>query len=205
MLGLLLYAIHDFLDRGRPPEPADCIFAHAGRPERKTYALRLYRQRLAPRAILSVGRYEWRSVRELGLPDDGGLARLATETAPGQRHFFLSVGPDGPDRIECRLVPGGPFGTLSEARALARLLAEQGCRSVLLVSSGFHLRRAAWALRRCSTDRSLKIIPVAVSQELAREKRDQWWRSKRFTRLIAAEYLKNGLYPILARLSSLRS
>lgn len=198
MLGFLLQPVHDFLDIGKPPEPADCIFAHAGRPERKSFALDLYVQGFAPRVILSVGRFEWRGVPKLGLPDDGGLACLVKETAPEQRHFFLSV---ESGRIECWRVPRGKFGTLSEARALARLLSEQRCRRVLLVSSSFHLRRAASTLKRCSTDPGLKIIPVAVPEELAREKRDGWWRSRPFAGLIVAEYMKSAIYPILARLS----
>jgi uncharacterized SAM-binding protein YcdF (DUF218 family) len=197
MLGLFLYPVHDFLDVGRRPEPADCVFAHAGRPERKAFALQLYSEGFAPRAVLSVGRFEWRSVLKLGLAEDGGLARLAEQVPPERRHFFVSI---AAGRVESRAVPRAKLGTLGEARALARLLREGDCRSVLLVSSAFHLRRAVSSLRRSAKGYPLKIVPVAVPEPLAREKRENWWKNASSARLIVGEYVKAGFYPLGARL-----
>src|ERR1700730_17985669 len=54
----LFTQFYEFLTRSDSVEPADFIFVLAGRMERKQYALELYRAQVAPRLILSVGRFE---------------------------------------------------------------------------------------------------------------------------------------------------
>ena len=47
------------------PMPADLIFVMAGRMERKIYGLELYRAGIAPKLVLSIGRYEVSKMRSL--------------------------------------------------------------------------------------------------------------------------------------------
>ena len=154
----LSHILNNFLDVGQPPEKADALFVFAGRQERKTYALELFRQGYASRLIFSVGRFEWRRFAQLGLADDGGLAELVQKTPAPQRHFFVSLD----DRTaQCFLIATGKFGTLREAKALAESIQKQNFKNLIIVSSGFHLRRACAALRRYCSPR-LQITPVAV-------------------------------------------
>jgi uncharacterized SAM-binding protein YcdF (DUF218 family) len=135
--------LHNWLSPADPPRRADLIFVLAGRMHRKDYALALFRQGLAPRILISVGRFEIRRFSRMTLPVPLDLLGLAQEAPPPDRHYFVFF-----HGLEVRTEPVQPrrFGTLTEIDALARWLdAHPEIRSVLLVSSGTHLRR----LRLC--------------------------------------------------------
>ena len=148
-----------YLDIGRSPEKADCIFVFAGRPGPKTFGLSLYRSGYADQLVLSVGRFEWRGFAQLGLPDDGGLIEVVNRTPPVHRHFFVHLGPQG---ATCVLVPRRRLGTWTEAAAITALAREKHIRTLLVVSTGSHLRRAIAALRTQAGADELCFHPVAV-------------------------------------------
>src|SRR5215831_4682837 len=60
-----MQVICEFLTVNDPPANADLILVLAGRPERKSYGLRLFQEGFAGRLILSVGRFEVRQVATL--------------------------------------------------------------------------------------------------------------------------------------------
>lgn len=146
-----------FLDISRQPEKSDCIFVFAGREERKRLGVELYREGFAPRLILSVGRFEWRRFRELGLPSDGGLVAMVQTIAPEDRHFFVEL---SSDHTSCRWLPPGRYGTLTEARGLAAVLETRDIAKLTVVSSGEHLRRCVLSMRRFLPD-DRELIPVS--------------------------------------------
>jgi len=121
------------------PRSADIIFVLAGRVYRKGYALELFRQGLAPRILFSVGRFEIRRFSKMPLPVPLDLLKLAQDVPPTKRHYFVFF--EGQDVRTQHILPRR-FGTLTEIDALARWLSESlEIRSVLIVSSGTHLRR----------------------------------------------------------------
>lgn len=123
----------------------DAIFVLAGAAERKAYGLELYRAGLAPRILLSVGRFEIRRLPELALPAPVDLLSAAQSVPPPERHFFVEFS-DGGVRYERTQV--GRFGTLSEMASLAEWCARNPeVRSLLVVSSGYHLRRVRMCCR----------------------------------------------------------
>jgi uncharacterized SAM-binding protein YcdF (DUF218 family) len=184
-------AAFDFLDIGQTPRKADCIFVFAGRPERKHYGLQLYRQGFAKTIIFSVGRFEWRRFPELGLADDGGLYRTVQEVPPPHRHFFVEMGPEG---MRCTLVEKRTLGTMSEAAALSQWIEKKSYRSLLIVSSGFHLRRVVESVRHFSSKLRPEIIPVAVPSDVVE------FDVKATT--VAGELLKYTLYNCLLGIRS---
>jgi hypothetical protein len=124
---------------------ADLIFAMAGRQARKSYALELFEQGFAPRLLLSVGRFEIRRFATLRLPVPVDLLFLASSIPPPQRHFFA-----GFERGNCQAerIPVRAFGTLNEIEALARWLeGRDEIRSLIVISSGVHLRRVRMCCR----------------------------------------------------------
>jgi uncharacterized SAM-binding protein YcdF (DUF218 family) len=157
-------ALRQYLDIGRPPVKADCIFVFAGQPGRKAFGLSLYRSGYADQFVLSVGRFEWRGIAQLGLPDDGGLVALVNRTPPVDRHFFVHLGPQG---ASCLLVPKRRFGTWTEAVAIIALARERHIQSLLVVSTGSHLRRAISALRAQKGAEALSFHPVAAPLDSA--------------------------------------
>ena len=139
------------------PEPADAIFVFAGRDARKHRGIELWRGGLADRLLLSVGRFEWRRVANLELPDDGGLVDKVESTPPQERHFFIDVRASG---ASCERVARGRLGTMSEARALAQWIARERVESVLVVSSRAHLPRATFAIQSFLRA-PCRLIPIA--------------------------------------------
>ncbi len=157
-------ALRRLLDIGRPPEKADCIFVFAGRQNRKEFGLSLYRNGFADQIVLSVGRFEWRRFSQLGLAHDGGLLELVNQTPPVRRHFFVHLGPQG---ATCLLVPKRRFGTWTEASSITSWARERHIRNLLVVSTGFHLRRVIATLRAQEGSEELSFHPVAVPQSWA--------------------------------------
>ena len=187
-----LNALFDFLRAGGPPREADLIFVFAGRPERKRYGLELWKQGLASRLVLSVGRFEWRRFVELGLPDDGGLVDLVERTPPVERHFFVALDRSGAraGRVKAR-----GLGTWNEAEALAELMRREGLGSVLVVSSAIHLRRAVMTLRGLS-GAGIRIDAAAVPERESSIPRDGWWRAPEPRRTLLWEVVKLLLYRV---------
>jgi hypothetical protein len=138
---MLTEYLYRFLSVGVPPRKSDCIFVLAGRPERKTYGIDLWRQGYAPELILSVGRFEWRGFYKLDLPSDGDLRKLVDAVPPVERHFFVRLRASGADSMA---VKKGRLGTLTEGLALAALLRGGPIRSLMIVSTSIHLRRTAF-------------------------------------------------------------
>ena len=190
--------IFDFLNIGQPAEQVECIFVFAGRPGRKVYGLSLYERGYAKRIVFSVGRFEWRRFPGLGLEQDGGLAELAEMTPPRKRHFFVHV---EKSQTQSFLVRKGTLGTLSEAAALSSFIKHENIKTLLVVSSTLHLRRAVGALRGYCSDIELRIVPVASADDgPPAPSRD--WNSEPEGLLLAKECVKYVCYWLLLLLRS---
>jgi len=185
-----LYALFDSLCAGGPPREAEVLFVFAGRQERKPYGLSLWRRGYAPTLVLSVGRFEWRRFAELGLRDDGGLIDLVQRTPPEERHFFVVL--HGSTARAFRVETRG-LGTWNEAKALAEFLERERVRSVLVVSSASHLRRALTTLRALAP-REIRIDATAVPERESSIAREGWWRTARQRRMVLWEAVKLLLY-----------
>jgi hypothetical protein len=137
---------------------ADAIFVFAGRESRKRFGVELFREGLASRLVLSVGRFEWRRFPSLGLPDDGGLAEQVARTEPRLRHFFVDVDSRG---ARCERIRPGISGTWRESRALAAFVAREGIREIIVVSHRQHLLRCSLGLSLVLPE-SCSFHPVAA-------------------------------------------
>jgi hypothetical protein len=148
-----------------PLQRADLIFVLAGRRYRKTYGRELLRQGWAPRILLSTlsaDALDLSRFAELQLPAWPRLLEQQSRIPPGGRFFFLDY--DGSSwHVVC--LPVRRLGTLNEIAQLARWLRQrQEVRSVLIVSSGAHLRR----IRMCCR----ALLPEGVRFSLAQVPRD---------------------------------
>lgn len=196
LLSRPLAALADLLDRSTPPAPSDALFCFAGRPERAPYAVELWRAGIAPVLVVSVGRFEWRGFPGLGLECDGGLRDLVERTPPSRRHFLVVV-----DRAGARAewMPRGGFGTLAEARAIARLARARGWRSVTAVTTAAHSRRAALSVKRALSGDPVRIAIAAVPEFRSSAPRDAWWRDRAGRSLVLGEWVKLPIYALLDR------
>jgi uncharacterized SAM-binding protein YcdF (DUF218 family) len=191
-----LDALYRILAPAEAPRAADAIFVYAGQQERKEYGVALWRQGLAPALLLSVGRFEWRRVASLGLPDDGGLLPLVQATPAPERHFLLLLSPGG---ARAWRVPRSRFGTARETAALLDAVAAQGFQSVLVVSTAPHLRRIRISLRRLRRGGGPRFVLSAVPEERTAFPRAGWWTRPETRRVLASEAVKCAAYALVPR------
>jgi uncharacterized SAM-binding protein YcdF (DUF218 family) len=134
------------------PRRADAIVVLAGDHLRLGKALELMTRRVAPTLVISDG------------------------LAPGwrQANRLCHDGARGRFRVLCFLPK--PYSTRGEARAVARMAAARGWRSVLVVTSTYHVTRARLLFDRCVDARVFvsgstyqrSLIPLEVFLEPAK-------------------------------------
>src|SRR5262249_32383218 len=123
----------------------DAIFCLAGRDYRKSAALEQYRNSSAKFLLLSVGRFEVRSLLALPLPATMDLRPAAAALPPGRRHFFVLL---HGATMESWNIALGRLGTMSEIAGLALWLRKHDeVRTVEIISSAIHLRRVRLCCR----------------------------------------------------------
>ena len=144
--------------------------------------------------IVSVGRFEWRRFPALGLPD-GGLRALVDATPYWRRHFFVRIDRSG--AAEAHLIEARAFGTRHEARALAAICRERGLRSVLVVTSSVHVRRASLALSRAVHGQDVVFSFEPVPQDRDPYGPGRWWRTRNGVRVVLSELVKVAIYAAL--------
>jgi uncharacterized SAM-binding protein YcdF (DUF218 family) len=184
----MLKFLLDWLARADPIAPADAIFVLAGQKSRKLFGIQLLEKGIAPRVLFSVGRFEIRRFPELGLPHTIDLLQIAQSVPPPQRHFFVLF---ENQQFTAQRIPVRTLGTFSEIDALADWLkGHPRISSLLIVSSGMHLRR----LRICGRvllPRNIKTGFIAAPEEnVAPDQQDG--RSNRQT--ILSECFKIACY-----------
>jgi hypothetical protein len=188
-----LGAVCDYLIIRDAPAPSDAIFVLAGRPERKVYGLRLFEEGLAPRLILSVGRFEVRKMAQLGF-QDLNLRELAAQLPPARRHFFIDLSL-GVRRVFPAAIER--TGTRGELAALAVSLSKDTVRSLTLVSTSIHLRRIRLCCRKIETFRQVKIGYGPVPEDLSSFRCRGWWKRPDHWSYLIAEYSKLVAYSLL--------
>lgn len=166
-----------FLDAEDPLQKADAILVLAGaRMERAIGAADLQREGWAPLIVMTRQTQDpgvsALNARGLALPSDEEFARdaLVRDGIPSAA-FLL------PDRIH--------DNTAQEAQTLHRLASSRGWRRVIVVSSKFHLRRAAYAMRRELEGSGVAVVMHGSRYDAADPPR--WWRTRRDIRWMLSE------------------
>ncbi len=166
--------------------PADILFLLNGDYNtRPFYAAELYARGLAPRLVIA--RAEPSPAERLGLipnETDISVAILERQGVP-------------PEAIAILPVPGGVTSTYDEAVVLRAYVEANAIRRVILVTSAFHTRRAAWIVRR-----ELEGLNVTVELAAARNPgydETNWWQSEAGLINVNNEYIKLGYYLIAYR------
>ena len=92
------------------------------------------------------------------------------------------------ERIE--VLPEVASSTYEEAVLLREYAAEHKLRSVLVVTSGYHSRRALWTLRRVLGESPVEVGLSAVAPGQQTPRAATWWLHRRGWQVVAGEYLK---------------
>lgn len=184
----LLQNVGGFLVEEDPLAAADAIAVPSGSfPDRVLEAATLYRDGFAPRVLLCREREgpAFKRLRALGVDVPRGF-ELNRSVA-----LQLGVPPQAISAVE--QLPGS---TYSEARRVIREARARGYRSLLLVTSKYHTRRAGLIYRHLAGD-ALEII-VRPAREDSFES-EAWWRSRTMTRRVIIEYQKLLVFLLLDR------
>lgn len=93
-----------------------------------------------------------------------------------------------PEAIE--ILPKPVSGTLDEAILLRQYAAEHRLRSILVVTSAYHSRRALWTLRQVFANTGITVGLVAVPPGSQAPTPVTWWLHIRGWQMVASEYVK---------------
>jgi uncharacterized SAM-binding protein YcdF (DUF218 family) len=153
-----------------PPRPADAVLVLAGDPDYE-------RTRTASRLLLDG------QVRLLiltgGEPGPGDSAESLREVA-------IRAGVPA-ERIRMEQVSHSTHGSME---AIRPILTREGIRSLIVVTSPYHQRRAAWAARK-----TLEGVAVASRPaEPSGWKPAGWWKTRWSRRIVLGEYAKLAYY-----------
>jgi uncharacterized SAM-binding protein YcdF (DUF218 family) len=165
-------------------EPSDAIVVLAGaRAERWLEAVDLYRERMAPRIVLSPGMVEpaERRLRGMGirLPSEAELARDAIVQL-------------GVPASAVTVLPSPVDNTADEAAQTRAVALAHGWTSLIITTSKYHSRRTRYAFRR-----EFSGTPVRVHIRASRYDEvspDGWWKHRRDVRYVVSELQKLAAY-----------
>ena len=185
-LGLYAFAqLGQFLTKEDPLVKADAIFVLAGtRLVRPLEGADLYLEGYAPRLVMT------RDVQEESAYEHmAGRGHAVTRDVDQIRDVFVSM---GIPRDAIVIPERRHDSTAAEAITLRELAARHRWRRVLVVTSNYHLRRAAFAVRR-----ELRGTGVEVTMRGSRYdplRPEQWWTRRAEIRWVASEVPKLAAY-----------
>jgi uncharacterized SAM-binding protein YcdF (DUF218 family) len=175
-----LIKVYESLTRTDSVEPADLLFVMAGRMERKPYGLELHRAGVAPRLVLSVGRFEVRKMAQLDLEGMDALVELRDKTRPDERHFFVTLDATGThiDKVHTPRI-----STYGEALALRQFLELHPARKVIVISTDVHLRRVALTFSHVFRNTAIEFRYCPVPPRFEQVRKSTWFVIKEMMKL----------------------
>jgi uncharacterized SAM-binding protein YcdF (DUF218 family) len=176
---VLLPPLADWLDVGRSPQPADVVMLlNGGENTRPFVAAALVRGGWARQVLLA---------NTLDSPQVAAGVVLSDGELNGRVMQYCGLNPR-----QIVLLDGQAESTFDEARALAAYLEHGPSTRVLLVTDGYHTRRARWVFRRVLGIRAEQLSVVSAPTDLFQNQR--WWQTDAGFTAVSSEYLKLGLY-----------
>ena len=171
----------------KPLEKADAIIVLAGAHtyvERTQKAAELFNKGTAPRVFLT---------------DDGeraGWSAAEKRNPPFVELARSSLISQGVPAESIEILEPQVTGTIYEARVLAEKAKAENLRSVLLVTSAYHTRRALWTFEKYFAESNIKTELGVAAPPPGNQTPPPfvWWLSPRGWVLVAGEYVKFTVY-----------
>ena len=185
-VGFGVFHVGSFLAKEDPLQPADAILILSGTSmSRPLEGADLYLEGYAPRIVLS------RDQPPVGMPALAERGILFLNGATRTHGVFLQLGiPDEaimiPERIHAN--------TAAEAVTLREMAARERWNRVIVVSSAYHLRRAAFAFRRELRGTDVQVLMRRTRYEPYEP--IEWWRQRRDIRAVVEELPRLAAYVI---------
>jgi len=188
-VGLGVYGffhVGSFLAREDPLQPADAILVLSGTAmSRSLEGAELYLAGYAPRIVLS------RDGPPIGAPALAARGILFVNGATRTHGVFLQLGIPNeaiiiPERIHAN--------TAAEAVTLREVAARERWNRVIVVSSAYHLRRAAFAFHRELRGTDVQVLMRRTRYEPFQPA--EWWRQRRDIRAVVEELPRLAAYAL---------
>ena len=167
------------------PERADALVVLGGSSayeERTQYAAQLFEEGFAPVVLLTDDglRGGWSQEQQRN-PFFVERAAAALESAGVPRENVETLAPQ-------------TSSTYGEALVLRQYASSRGLKSLLVVTSGYHARRARWTFERVFEGSGVRVSVAAVEPGRQTPPPAAWWLSVAGWRTVALEYVKLAYY-----------
>lgn len=175
-----------FLITEAPLDKADAIVVLSGSAtfrERAHEAARLYFEGRAPRILLTNDNHQgwWSSAQQRNLFFyERSLEELKKSGVPSES-------------VEVLMQPVS--STYDEAELIRDYAQQRGLRSILIVTSAYHSRRALWVFTRVFRDTGIQVGLVIARREESPSP-VKWWLTLRGWQFVPTEYVKMVYYLI---------
>jgi uncharacterized SAM-binding protein YcdF (DUF218 family) len=150
--------------------------------ERASWAAKLYREGRAPMVVLTndgvMGGWDNREDRN-PLFYELSMRRMQQEGVP-------------PSQIE--VAPGQAGGTYDESVLVREFAVEHRLHRLLVVTSGYHSRRALWSIRRACEGSGIEVGIDSAPTGWQTPSPWLWWSKRKGWKLVAGEYVKMIYY-----------
>ena len=166
-------------------ESADAIIVLSGSStylERAARAAELYRAGRAPVVVLT---------------NDGVISGWDHKEERNPYYYELSkkrIEQFGVPSDRITVAPGQAVGTYDESVLVRDFAAAQGWKRLLIVTSGYHSRRAFWSMRRACEGSGIEIGINSAPTGWQTPSPWLWWSKTWGWKLVAGEYLKMIYY-----------
>ncbi|NVM27066.1 MAG: YdcF family protein [Desulfobacterales bacterium] len=182
----LLIKLGEYLIVEHKPQKADLIVCLGGRGvENALAAIDAYKKGLAP--------YIFRA-KELK-PDGLDYLKKTVKTYPTNFDLFTMI-VDGFGIPEKMILSSEDRvgSTISEARLVRKLVLDRGFKSLIVITTLTHSRRAWLTFKKVFKDYDIRIISLPSHYQLYNPK--DWWTKRKYTKALIIEYQKLIYYKI---------
>lgn len=166
-------------------ERADVILILAGSSvyqERARKAAAVYKQGVAPKIILT---------------DDGekgGWSKIEKRNPPFVELARGVLIAEGVPAEAIEIIKPNDSGTIHEARITQEKARENNWKTIMLVTSAYHTRRALWSFEKISENENTQFGIVAAPAGVQTPLPNYWWLSLRGWNFVGGEYVKGFYY-----------
>src|SRR6185295_4518156 len=177
-------AAHVLIVKAELPS-ADAIVVLSGSStyiERANWAAKLYREGRAPLIVLT---------------DDGLIGGWDNREDRNPHYYEMSarrLQQQGVPADRIQLAPGVALGTYEESVLVRDYATARNLKRVLVVTSGYHSRRALWSMRRACEGSGIQVGMDSAPPGWQTPSPWLWWSRRWGWKVVAGEYLKMVYY-----------
>jgi len=178
------FAAHILIVKAEMPS-ADAIVVLSGSStyiERANWAAKLYREGRAPLIVLT---------------DDGLIGGWDNREDRNPHYYEMSarrLQQQGVPADRIQLAPGVALGTYEESVLVRDYASARNLKRVLVVTSGYHSRRALWSMRRACEGSGIQVGIDSAPPGWQTPSPWLWWSRRWGWKVVGGEYVKMVYY-----------